>query len=263
MPSCFRANTLSCTIDGKINSSGLVTIAKDFGISADKLKEIGGVAHLNKISKLAKERNKSVTFLLSHEIAVHRMMELAPEEGTAFMNAMYQAMNAGRPAEAGTLAEGMQARYEAGNRRITTGLAMEEITADSIIKMYGDEKKFRDAMERIIAGKDEKVKSGAKKFIEILKDTVARLKRMLSRLRGKGNAEARAEAQDAIRGNEQLIKLFEDAQRAALKKVESGNQQEYTGNNETKHSLKEAFKNGREAKERARRAAFEGSGTLH
>jgi len=256
-------STESETFDGKISSNAIVTMAKDFGISTEKLQEIGGVANLNKIAKLANERNKSMTFLLSHEIAVHRMMELAPDEGMAFMNALYQAKNAGRPAEAGTLAEGMQARYEAGNRRITTSLAMEEITADSIIEMYGDEKKFREAMERIITGKDEKAKSGAKKFIEILKDTVAKLKRMLDRLRGKENAEARKDVQDAIRENEQLIKLFEDAQKAALKKVESGSEQEYTGSNETKHSLKEAFKNGRERAEEARRDTFKADRVLH
>ena len=226
-------STDSEAFDGKINSEGIVTLAKDFGISESALKVIGGVANLNKIKNIAKVRNKSMTFLLAHEIAVHRMMQLAPEEGLAFVNSLYNALGKGRPEYASTLAEGMQARYDKQGVKLETGKAIEEIAADAIIELYGGEQKFVEAMERIINGKDEKAKSGMRKYIDMLKDTVEKLKRLFNRLRGKENAEARAEVKSAIAENEKLIELFENAQRAALKKVETVGTQEYTGNMET------------------------------
>ena len=214
-------STDSEAFDGKINSEGIVTLAKDFGISESALKVIGGVANLNKIKNIAKVRNKSMTFLLAHEIAVHRMMQLAPEEGLAFVNSLYNALGKGRPEYAGTLAEGMQARYDRQGVKLETGKAIEEIAADAIIELYGGEQKFIEAMERIINGKDEKAKSGMHKYIDMLKDTVEKLKRLFKRLTGKENADARAEVKSAIAENEKLIELFENAQRAALKNVEA------------------------------------------
>lgn len=214
-------STASEAFDGKLNGNGIVTLAKDFGISEEKLREIGGAKHLNQIANIAKERNKSMTFLLAHEITVHRMMELAPEEGLAFVNAMYQAQSKGRPAEAGTLAQAQRESYGKKGNNISVALAIEEISADNIIDMYGGEVSYRNAMERILNGTDEKAKSGARTFIGLLKDTVAKLKNLLGRLTGKANVQARDEVRTAIRDNERLIQLFEDAQKAALKNVQA------------------------------------------
>ena len=214
-------STESESFDGKIDGNGLVTLSRDLGISEAKLREIGGPAHLRKIANIAQERKKSFIGVVAHEINLHRMMELAPEEGLAFVNAMYAHQSKNRPDSIGTLA---QAKRESYMGSINISLAMEEISADTIVDMYGGMKNYREAMERILTGNDEKAKSGARTFIELLKDTVARLKRVLARLTGKANVQARDEVRTAIRENEKLIQLFEEAQKAALRNVAKAQQ---------------------------------------
>lgn len=214
-------STESESFDGKIDGNGLVTLSRDLGISEAKLREIGGPAHLRKIANIAQERKKSFIGVVAHEINLHRMMELAPEEGLAFVNAMYAHQSKNRPDSIGTLA---QAKRESYMGSINISLAMEEISADTIVDMYGGMKNYREAMERILTGNDEKAKSGARTFIELLKDTVARLKRVLARLTGRANVQARDEVRTAIRENERLIQLFEEAQKAALRNVAKAQQ---------------------------------------
>ena len=208
-------STADEAFDGKIDNDGIVTLSRDLGISTAKLKAIGGAENLALVANVAKMRNKSFTGVLGHEIAIHRMMELAPEEGLAFIREWYKYQTKDVSPNAVTLAEKKRAEY--GD--ISISLAIEELAADGIVKLYGSEKEFRKAMERIITGKNEKAKSGLAKYIEILKDTVAKLKAMLKRLTGKANLEAREDTRQAIRENERLIQLFEDAQKAALKNV--------------------------------------------
>ena len=212
-------STKTEAFDGKLSGDGVVTMSRDLGISAAKLKEIGGAEHLNKIARIAKQRNKSFVGVLGHEISMHRVLELAPEEGMEFIREWYKYKMENSPEGAVTLAEKKRAEYGLDGKPISLSLAIEELAADDIINLYGSEKEFRKAMERIIKGENEKAKSGLAKYIEILKDTVAKLKQMLSRLTGKANFEAREEIKQGIRENERLIQLFEAAQKAALENV--------------------------------------------
>lgn len=220
--------------NANISDSGVLTIAQDFGIDDDLLAQLGDMDHIEKVAKLAHTRDASLTFYLSHEVGVHRLMQLAPEEGRAFINAMYQHLSEGRPEIAGTLAEAKQSLYAEQGENLTTEKAVEEVVADSLIELYGSEQDFMAAVERVVNGNDQKAKQGARTFKEILDSIVEKLKAFVAKLTGK----ERTEAQNALTEVQQLQALYEKALKAATDKVKSAETKNATSEGGVQHNLK-------------------------
>ncbi|MBQ6796045.1 MAG: hypothetical protein IJO83_07870 [Clostridia bacterium] len=144
-------------------------------------------------------------FHAAHEIALHRAVHLAPDEATAFIFEMYKHLS-GNELHVGTKADEKRNSYEAQNVDISLAKAMEEITANNLLYLYGNnETKFRNAIESIINGTNQKAKTGLEKFIECLKDVVRKLREILQ---GK-SPEERAQIQADIDTVTRLRKQFE------------------------------------------------------
>ena len=157
---------------------------------------------------------RSIVFYAAHEAGMHRLMQLAPTEGRAFINELYRYIGKDRPSTLETLAEEKQAAYKEQNVSLSTEGAMEEISADSIMSLYKNEEEFRSAIEKIANGKNETAKKGLARFREILSEIVEKLRNAISRLTGKD----RAEAQKTLDEVEHLRSLYETALRAAVSK---------------------------------------------
>lgn len=157
---------------------------------------------------------RSIVFYAAHEAGMHRLMQLAPTEGRAFINELYRYIGKDRPSTLETLAEEKQAAYKEQNVSLSTEGAMEEISADSIMSLYKNEEEFRSAIEKVANGKNETAKKGLARFREILSDIVEKLRNAISRLTGKD----RAEAQKTLDDVEHLRSLYETALRAAVSK---------------------------------------------
>ena len=152
-----------------------------------------------------KTREVSVVYHAAHELAMHRLMELAPEEGRAFINALYRHMES--DGDKG-LAEAKRAAYAKQDVDISLSEAMEEIAANGILSLYDfDEVKFADALDRIMNGNDVQAKKGARKFKEILTDIINKLKRLIKSI----DVRNRTEVQSDIDELTELRNLFETA----------------------------------------------------
>ena len=202
------------------SSTGGVTFAQDFGIDPKLMERLGSEAFMKKVEKLESTRDGSFMFYVAHEVATHVAMDRAPTEMRAFVNAMYnykQGMAAGENS-----ARSKQAFYASKKVDLTTEGAIEEVVADAILDLYnGDAKAFMTAMERIMNGKDEQAKKGARTYLERLKEAIAKLKAWAKKLVGKENAEARANMEKGISELEQLRDMFEQAMSASVKAVET------------------------------------------
>lgn len=207
-----------------------------------------------------KGKKRSIVFYAAHEIGMHRLMQLAPEEGRAFINAVVQDKNAGLAYGQNTVTERRQAAYAQQGVELSTVKAMEEVAADSILDLYENEADFIAAVERIINGTDEKAKKGARTFKDILNDLVRKLKSAVARLTGKEQAEAKQTLAEV----EELRNLYETALKAATDKVKTGKSANNTGRTETdrgtiSHHLKEVGVYAQEGRTENRRAFLERS----
>lgn len=201
-------------------------------------------------------KKRSILFYAAHEIGMHRLMQLAPEEGQAFINAVIQDINSGLAYGQETATERWQAAYAKQDVYLSTGKAMEEVSADSIYGLYDNEDALIAAIEKVFNGTDEKAKQGARKFKDILDDIVRKLKQAIAKLTGKEKAEAR----QVLTEVESLRDLFEKGLTAATERVkaegatknaaqEGGGEVQHSASNEkvaqpgkdvnTQHSLKD------------------------
>ena len=191
-----------------------------------------------------------------HEIAGHQVIKLAPTQGRAFVNAMYSYLSEGTPEGAPTLAERKQASYGAKNVSLTTEKAMEEIVVSEIFPLlYGsDPAKFRDAMDRVMNGKDEQAKQGARTFKQVLNDLWQKLKAIAAKLRGNGDVDAARQAEQVADRVKDLRDQFEDVMRTAHERAQAaqktarntGAAVESSGKISTDYEMKEDANNGRE-----------------
>lgn len=181
--------------NAEINSRGAVVIADDFQT------KVGG-------------QDVSIVYHAAHEIGMHRLMQLAPTEGRAFLNAMYNYMSEGRPQTAATLIEEKQSAYAEQDVTLTTDKAAEEVVANNILSLYENEEAFGEAVRRIANGNDQQAKRGLEKFREILDDIVKKLRGVIAKLTGKEKAEAK----HALGEVEHLREMYENALAAAVKK---------------------------------------------
>ena len=202
-----------------ITGSGTVVIADDFQTRMEG-------------------KDVSIVYHAAHEIGMHRLMQLAPTEGRAFINAMYNYMSEGRPQTATTLVEDKQSEYAEQDVSLSTDKAAEEVVANSILSLYENEEAFGEAVRRIMNGNDQQAKRGLRKFREIMGDIVKKLKAIIAKLTGK----EKSEAQQALSEVEQLREMYENALAAAVKKnreLEATKNAAQTSDGDVQHSAKE------------------------
>ena len=157
----------------------------------------------------------SAVFYGAHEMAMHRVVELAPEEGSAFVYAMYDYIAGGESSRSITLADTYRYAYAEQGENISLATAMEEVSADSILRLYNnDEKKFHKAIESIVNGKNQQAKQGLMKYIDFLKQMVRKILNFLS---GK-SAKQKAEMQGSL---DEIIRLRDMFESAVAKAVEN------------------------------------------
>lgn len=191
-------------------STGVVAFAQDFGIDSKLMKKLGSMEYQQKVEKLVETRGKSFIFYFAHEVADHVASNRAPAAMRAFNNAMYNYQQSSAGSE--NLARSKQAFYGDNKVDLSTEGAIEEVGADSILMLYdGDEKKFMDAMTRVLNGNDKQAKEGAKLYKNKLDEIIQKLKAWFRKLTGKENAEARANLKQGISELEQLRDMFEKA----------------------------------------------------
>ena len=155
-----------------ITNQGEMLIARDFE---------------RQVKKGDKTRNVSVVYHAAHELAAHRLMELAPVEGQAFINALYRYMEVDGVTG---LAEAKRAAYAKQGVDISLSEAMEEVSANAILELYTyDEVKFAKALDRILNGNDTQAKKGARKFKQILDDIIGKIHKTLGNLGIKKSAD--------------------------------------------------------------------------
>ena len=220
----FKANALP----SDVTSSQVATLdlmAKALGVKSYATEGLKGNAELDKLTgevpiditfqrEVGTEGNKqkvSIVFHGAHEMAVHRVVELEPEAGKAFVYAMYKYI-AGDESSIystfNTLADKKRYDYAEQGVEISLAKAKEEVSASNILLLYNNnEAKFHKAIERIVNGTDTKAKQGLRKYIEILSDI---LRKVGEFLRGK-NAQERAKIQTEINEVRRLRDMFEAA----------------------------------------------------
>ena len=148
----------------------------------------------------------------AHEVALHRLMELAPKAGRAFVDAMYQHLNIKGVAD---LAEAKRQDYAKQGVELSLEEAMEEVVANEILYLYDyDTKAFERALDKIIAENGTLAQKGAYKFKEILDTIISKLKEILEKLGIKDRAKVQAGLNEVIK----LRDMFEKAMSAAVAK---------------------------------------------
>ena len=162
-------------------------------------------------------QNRSIVFYAAHEIGMHRLMKLAPDEGRAFINAIIQDKNSSRPSTAATVAQRRQESYAQQGVALSTDAAMEEIAADSIMGLYESDEAFAEAIERVFRGNDEQAKEGARQYKNALDFVIQKLKEFIGKLTGKSKTDAK----QALSELEHQRDLFERAMKAAMNKTKS------------------------------------------
>lgn len=189
--------------DGLLGNAELRTNIGISPIARDFQREIGVDGEKRKVS---------IVYHAAHEIAMHRLMELAPKEGQAFINAIYRYMGID---DVKSLAEAKREQYAAQGVEISLSEAMEEVAANQILALYNwDEAKFAEAVDRIVNGKNEQAKQGASKFKQILDSIIAKFNSILETLGLKERQEAQAELDELVK----IRDLFEKAFAAAVAK---------------------------------------------
>lgn len=185
-------------------------------------------------------QNRSIVFYAAHEIGMHRLMKLAPDEGRAFINAIIQDKNSSRPSTAATVAQRRQESYAQQGVALSTDAAMEEIAADSIMGLYESDEAFAEAIERVFRGNDEQAKEGARQYKNALDFVIQKLKEFIGKLTGKSKTEAK----QALSELEHQRDLFERAMKAAMDKskgVEVAKNATQEGDVKVQHSIYPSF----------------------
>lgn len=255
-------NYLAKNLPSDVTSAQVQTVdlmAKALGVKAYMTTGLKGNAEINRATgevpiDVSFEREVdgqkvSIVFHAAHEMAVHRVVDLAPEEGSAFVYELYRHL-AGSEHSTNTLADEKRSDYAKQGVEISLAQAMEEVSANNILKLYNNnEVKFHNAIESIVNGTNTKAKQGLRKYIDYLTDIIRKIREALT---GK-SAQERAEIQTELNEIRKLRDMFETAFAKAVenrKALESGKaetntkknleiktNEEYNGN--ISHSLKD------------------------
>lgn len=203
----------------------LKQIDEALGVKSYVTEGLKGNAELNKATgeilidkdferAIGSDYNKEKVTVVYHALheSLHRVVELAPEEGKAFVYAMYNHLAGNEPSNF-NLADQKRNAYAKQGVDISLAKAMEEVSANNILYLYGkDEGKVQRAIDSIVNGTDTKAKQGLRKFVDGLKKIIRKLKEILS---GK-TASERAEIQAEIDEMTMLRDMFETAFKKAV-----------------------------------------------
>ena len=193
-----------------------VQIAKGLKGNAE-IRDDGTVLIAEDFEREVKGKKRSIVFYAAHEIGMHRLMQLAPKEGRAFINALIADKNSALPYGAHTDTELKQSNYAQQNVSLTIDKAMEEVSADAVLGLYEDEEAFFAAIDRIMNGTNEQAKKGARTFKQWLDDTVRKLKQIVAKLSGK----ERTQVQETLNEVTALRDLYERAMTAAVDRAKA------------------------------------------
>ena len=256
----FKANPLPSDVT-QTHVKTMDLMAKALGVRSYMTEGLKGNAELDKATgevpidvsfqREADGVKVSIVFHAAHEMAVHRVVELAPEEGRAFVFAMYRHI-AGKEPSVSTIADDKRMAYAEQGVEISLAKAMEEVSANNILRLYhNDEAKFYKAIEDIVNGKDTKAKQGLRKYIDYLNKMIRKILNFLSNKSAQEKSKYQAELDEITR----LRDMFESAFRKAVENkraIESKTDTNSTNNLEIKineeyngskdHSLKEDFR---------------------
>lgn len=199
------------------------SLAKNMGVNVRLVSGLKGNAEIRgntvlidaDFNRKQAGQNRSIVFYAAHEIGMHRMMKLAPEQGRAFVNAIIADANANLPARMTTETEQRQADYAEQGVYLSISDAMEEVAADKIMDLYDSEEAFAAAIDRIVNGKDEQAKQGVKQYKNALDFVVQKLKELVAKLKG----QEKVETQRTLAEVEQLRDMYERALKAAMDKA--------------------------------------------
>jgi len=153
-----------------------------------------------------------------HEAGLHQAMKLAPVQMRAFINDFYNYLGKENVPTMGTLAQQKQDVYGAQNVSLTLDKAMEEVTANQVFAtLYGsDVEQFSAAMDRVMNGKNEDAKQGARTFLDVLSDLWKKVKEIAAQLRGKGDVKTAREVEQTADAIKELRDKYEAALKAAV-----------------------------------------------
>ena len=111
-----------------------------------------------------------------------------------------------------------------GGEHLTITKAFEEVGANEIFaQLYGsDVEQLREGLNRIMNGKNEDAKQGARTLAQVLSDLWKKLKNIAARLRGKGDVKAAKEVEQAADRIKELRDQFEAAMKVAVERAKTG-----------------------------------------
>ncbi len=216
----MESGVLAENLPSDVKQSEVATLnllAEGLGVKAYMAKGLKGNAEYNRqtgevpidfdFEREVGGQKVSIVFHAAHEIALHRVVDLAPEEGSAFVYAMYNHI-AGNEPSIFTVADQKRSAYAAQGEEISLAKAMEEVSANNILYLYGnDEARFHKAIDSIINGTDEKAKQGLRKYIEYLAEMIRKIRDFLA---GK-SAKEKAKIQPKLDEITSLRDMFETA----------------------------------------------------
>ncbi len=224
------------------NNQGIVTFNKNFE------RYIGEGNYRRKVG---------LVYHAAHEMGIHRVIELAPKEGMAFVKELYSYMTDGMPTNISTPIQRQRASYKTQDVELDAISAMEELSAYNILELYNNnEQKYAEAMRKIAEGNNQDAKTGMQKFLQIINDIIDSLMEIWNKLTGKEKAEMKSDIDELTR----LRDMYEDAVRAAAKNakvIEAKNEKNSANSknsleNKTEKGYNEdksyALKNGSELK---------------
>ncbi len=208
------------------NNQGIITFNRDFeryiGEGKDRRK-VGFVYHA------------------AHEMGIHRVIELAPKEGMAFVRELYSYMTDGMPTNISTPIQRQRASYKAQGVELDAISAMEELSAYNILELYNNnEQKYAEAMRKIAEGNNQDAKTGMQKFLQIINDIIDSLMEIWNKLTGNEKAEMKSNIDELTR----LKDMYEDVVRSAVKNAKAIEARNEKNSANSKNSLENKTEKG-------------------
>lgn len=211
----------------KTQAKILDIIAKALGVKSYMTSGLKGNAEYDRTTgeapidvsfeRKSKGRKVSIVYHGAHEMAVHAVVDRSGEVGREFVREMYKFL-AGDEKSNVSLAEQKRNAYAKQGVEISFEQAMEEVVANDILTLYGNnEAKFKRAIENIANGTNTKAKQGLRKYIDLLNKIIMEIKMLLQGKTASEKAKMRAELNEVIR----LRDMFESAYGTAAENVQT------------------------------------------
>lgn len=160
-------------------------------------REANGSMDGNGNMQISRNADKPEYTVVVHE-ATHRMKQLAPESYRVFCDFAVQ-MNP-------TAME--QIRQQYGEDALTAESAMDEVAAAFAEEIFRDENKLRQFIEE--AGRTPQTRNAVQQFFDMLREVIQKLKETVSKLQGKGQAEAASQLSESLSNMERAEQLWKE-----------------------------------------------------